>query len=71
MEIVETRRYVPGDTTAAISWLKSRRPAAWRDKAQVTVTNPREALSDEDLEREIAMLISGVMLRSGGLRHAL
>lgn len=33
-EIVETpiRKYYPPDTTAAIFWLKNRRPGAWRDK---------------------------------------
>ena len=33
-EIVQTpvRRFYPPDTTAAIFWLKNRRPAEWRDK---------------------------------------
>lgn len=28
------RRWVPPDTTAAIFWLKNRRPAQWRDKTE-------------------------------------
>lgn len=35
--IVETpiRKYYPPDTTAAIFWLKNRRPGEWRDKQDV------------------------------------
>lgn len=34
--IVQTpiRKYYPPDTTAAIFWLKNRRPADWRDKTE-------------------------------------
>ena len=36
-EIVTTpiRKFYPPDTTAAIFWLKNRRPAEWRDKQEV------------------------------------
>lgn len=36
-EIVEThlRKHYPPDTTAAIFWLKNRRPAEWRDKQEI------------------------------------
>ena len=35
--IVQTpiRKYYPPDTTAAIFWLKNRRPAQWRDKQDI------------------------------------
>lgn len=35
--IVQTpiRKYYPPDTTAAIFWLKNRRPAEWRDKQEI------------------------------------
>ena len=35
--IVQTpiRKYYPPDTTAAIFWLKNRKPAEWRDKTDV------------------------------------
>ena len=59
VDIVETRRHGPGDATAAIFWLENRRPAAWREKHRVAVTNSLEALSDEELERETQMPISG------------
>lgn len=38
--IVETpiRKHYPPDTTAAIFWLKNRRPAEWRDKVQNELT---------------------------------
>jgi hypothetical protein len=32
VEVVMVHRVVPPDTTAAIFWLKNRRPADWRDK---------------------------------------
>lgn len=36
-EIVQTpiRKFYPPDTTAAIFWLKNRRPDLWRDKTEV------------------------------------
>lgn len=36
-EIVQTaiRKYYPPDTTAAIFWLKNRRPDLWREKSEV------------------------------------
>ena len=36
-EIKQTpiRKYYPPDTTAAIFWLKNRRPAEWRDKQEI------------------------------------
>jgi hypothetical protein len=37
--IVQTtvRKFYPPDTTAAIFWLKNRKPAEWRDKAELDV----------------------------------
>lgn len=39
-EIIQTpiRKFYPPDTTAAIFWLKNRRPAEWRDQKGVEVT---------------------------------
>lgn len=39
-EIVQTtvRKFYPPDTTAAIFWLKNRRPDLWRDKTDVEAT---------------------------------
>lgn len=39
-EIVQTpiRKYYPPDTTAAIFWLKNRRPAEWRETKAVELT---------------------------------
>ena len=59
VELVEVRRHVAADTTAAIFWLKNRRPEAWREKSQVEVTSHIASLSDEELEREIQQLLSG------------
>lgn len=49
--IVQTpiRKYYPPDTTAAIFWLKNRRPADWRDKQDVEHTgNVVLQLTDTD-----------------------
>ncbi len=39
-EIVQTpiRKFYPPDTTAAIFWLKNRKPSDWRDKTDVDLT---------------------------------
>lgn len=41
-EIVQTpiRKFYPPDTTAAIFWLKNRRPGEWRDKRENELTGP-------------------------------
>jgi hypothetical protein len=62
VKLVELRRHVPADTTAAIFWLKNRRPEAWREKSQVAVTNHIASVTDEELEREIMQLLSGTAL---------
>ena len=31
-EVVKYMTYIPGDSSAALNWLKNRRPASWRDK---------------------------------------
>lgn len=55
VEVVEVTRRAPPDTTAAIFWLKNRRPDAWRDKqdlehsGKIQVEN-LESLTDEELE---------------------
>lgn len=35
VEVVEVRKHIPADTTAAIFWMKNRRKDAWRDKHEV------------------------------------
>lgn len=37
-EVVTLRKYQPPNTTAAIFWLKNRKPQEWRDKQQVEHT---------------------------------
>jgi hypothetical protein len=39
-EIVQTpiRKFYPPDTTAAIFWLKNRKPGEWRDKQELEHT---------------------------------
>lgn len=38
--VVPTTRHYPPDTTAAIFWLKNRRPREWRDKQQLEHSGP-------------------------------
>lgn len=52
--IVQTpiRKYYPPDTTAAIFWLKNRRPAEWRDKQDVEHTGS-VTIKANDLDERI------------------
>ena len=51
-----TKQQAP-DTTAAIFWLKNRKPNEWRDKSQtelsggIKVSNPYEGLTEEELRK--------------------
>lgn len=47
----KTVEHVPPDTTAAIFWLKNRKPDEWRDRQQVEVGKPGdfERMSDDEL----------------------
>lgn len=62
--ITPTIKHYPPDTTAAIFWLKNRRPDEWRDKVQQEVTGkdggPIETkdLSDNDVARRIAFALT-------------
>lgn len=42
IEITETEREIPPETTACIFWLKNRQPDQWREKKEVELTNPPE-----------------------------
>lgn len=48
---------VAPDTTAQIFWLKNRKPSIWRDKqsveANVTINNPYEGLTTDELKKMI------------------
>lgn len=39
IEVVEVEEAYPPDTTAAIFWLKNRKPDKWRDKQEIDQTN--------------------------------
>ena len=51
-----TKEHVPPDTTAAIFWLKNRRPKDWRDVRQHEIGQPGDfdRLSDEELSEALA-----------------
>lgn len=50
VEVVEVRKHIPSDTTAAIFWLKNRRRTEWRDKVE---TEHSGAVTINKVERVI------------------
>jgi hypothetical protein len=42
VEVVEVEKHMPADTTAAIFWVKNRRPEEWRDKTVVEHDLPKD-----------------------------
>lgn len=40
VEVVEVRKHIPAETTAAIFWLKNRRSAEWRDVKAQEISGP-------------------------------
>lgn len=58
--VVETPiiKHYPPDTTAAIFWLKNRKPTDWRDKRDIEHSGSIkfDDLTDEDIDRRIAAL---------------
>lgn len=49
VEKVEIRKYYPPDPTAAIFWLKNRRPKEWRDKQEIESKQTVEVVWDKGL----------------------
>lgn len=65
IELGKNERTVPPDTTAAIFWLKNRKPNEWRDRKETqlsgsldTNTRPLEQIDDKKLD-QIAKRLSG------------
>lgn len=65
IELGHNERTVPPDTTAAIFWLKNRKPNEWRDRKETqlsgsldTNTRPLEQIDDKKLD-QIAKRLSG------------
>lgn len=54
-------RHYPPDTTAAIFWLKNRKPEEWRDKQETEHSGSLTLgkMSDDELERRIEQLSRG------------
>ena len=46
-------KHYPPDTTAAIFWLKNRRPAEWRDKTEIDQTTRTVPMTDEQMAEEM------------------
>lgn len=62
-----TKRYPP-DPTAAIFWLKNRRPEQWRDKTEreITIRKSAQELSDDELNRIAAASSQGASSPEAG-----
>jgi DNA-binding XRE family transcriptional regulator len=60
-QIVPFTEHYPPDTTAAIFWLKNRKPAEWRDRQELTGANGKdlipEAMTDAEIARRIAFAL--------------
>lgn len=54
-------KHYPPDTTAAIFWLKNRKPVDWRDKREVAHSGAIDlsGKTDDELDREIASALAG------------
>lgn len=52
-----TENYAP-DTTAAIFWLKNRRPEEWREKTEVEHSGSISNIKDEELDAKLAALMA-------------
>lgn len=66
--VVPYREHVPPDTTAAIFWLKNRRPEEFRDKSVQEITGKDGgAVEFADVsDRERAKALLALMAKSGG-----
>lgn len=55
VEMFQNKRDVPPDTTAAIFWLKNRKPKEWRDQQHLelngNINNPFDKVPTKDLEK--------------------
>lgn len=49
-EVVAVRKYQPPNTTAAIFWLKNRKPQEWRDKQEQQIDMTQHVTIVEDLD---------------------
>lgn len=60
--VVPYREHVPPDTTAAIFWLKNRKPAEWRDKVDHELSGkdggPIEITTDRERAKALLALIA-------------
>lgn len=62
-EIVQTpiTKFYPPDTTAAIFWLKNRKPAEWRDRQELTGAEGKPLVPEmpaADVARELAFILA-------------
>lgn len=62
-QIVPFTEHYPPDTTAAIFWLKNRKPAEWRDRQELTGADGKDLIPDALSETEIARRIAFALQR--------
>ena len=56
-----TTEHVPPDATAAIFWLKNRRPAEWRDRKEMTGADGKDLIPEKRDDLELARFFAGVL----------
>jgi hypothetical protein len=62
--IVPYTEHYPPDTTAAIFWLKNRRPDVWRDRQQVEHTGQVTLTREQAAQRVLSLVRTGKARRS-------
>jgi hypothetical protein len=62
-QIVPFTEHYPPDTTAAIFWLKNRKPQEWRDRQELTGADGKDLIPDALSEAEIARRIAFALQR--------
>jgi hypothetical protein len=61
MVMTPIKKLYPPDTTAAIFWLKNRKPAEWRDRQEITGSGGKDLIPEmapADVARELAFILA-------------
>jgi hypothetical protein len=56
IELIDIQRYVPGETSACVQWLKSRRPDEWCDKTGHDPDDDDAIVTQITIDRVLALL---------------
>ncbi len=54
VEIIKVKQFIPGESGAALNWLKNRRKESWRDKVEHEHSGAIEVVSKEQRDAAVA-----------------